>query len=66
MGGRGMIEKGDTVITRGGFVGTVVRLAPGTGTAWVWFDWKNNVNRVEPYKASTLRLATREELEQAA
>ena len=61
-----MIEKGDVVITRGGFVGTVIKIAAGTGTAWVRFDWKNNVNRVEPYKASTLRLATRDDLEKAA
>ncbi len=60
-----MIEKGDVVITRGGFVGTVIKIAAGTGTAWVRFDWKNNVNRVEPYKLSTLRLATREEVEAA-
>jgi preprotein translocase subunit YajC len=58
-----MIEVGDTVITEGDFIGTVTAIRGRT--AFVWFDWKGNVNRVEPYKLSTLRFISRGELEAA-
>lgn len=55
-----MIEKGDIVITRGGFVGTVIRVHRGTAT--VWMDFDGNVNRIENYKVQYLRVAAPEEV----
>lgn len=47
-----MIQVGDMVTTEGGFTGKV--LAIHDGTAWVEFPERGHLNRVEPYKLSSL------------
>ena len=59
-----MIEKGDIVVTKGGFVGTVILVHNSTAT--VWLDFKGNLNRVENYKLAALRQAGPEDIMGAA